>query len=129
MNRLGVAVAAIALTGSLAPPASAAMCIRLSVEPVSPVANTQTRVVLRTYAPYSDGLRPWRVRSYPFRVEAVAPTGRVFRVVVRPERANRWVGSFWFPTRGYWIIRVTNFGPSYPKGCAEVLRVRVAKRR
>lgn len=103
------------------------MCIRLCTQPRA-TAGARAEVGLRTYAPYSDELRPWRVLDYPFRVQAVAPTGRVFRVAIRPERANRWIGFFRFAMKGTWIIRVTNFGPSYPKGCGEVLRVRVAKR-
>lgn len=105
------------------------MCIRLFAEPQIPTAGARTEIGLRTYTPYSDGLRPRRITTYPFRVQAVAPTGRVYRVVIRPERANKWVGSFWFPMRGTWTIRVTNFGPQYTKGCGEVLRLRVAKRR
>lgn len=62
-------------------------------EPQTPTAGARAVVGLRTYAPYGDELRPWRVPNYPFRVEAVAPTGRVFRVVIRPGRANKWFGS------------------------------------
>lgn len=129
MRFAGIAATTLALAASFAPDASAAMCIRLFTQPPTLTAGSQTQVGLRTYAPYSHGLRPWRVTNYRFRVEAVAPTGRVFRVRILPERANRWVGSFWFPMRGVWTIRVTNFAPRYTKGCGEVLRMRVARRR
>ncbi len=109
--------------------AGAAMCIRLAAEPEKPAAGARAVVSMRTYAPYTDGLRPWRVPDYPFRVEAVAPTGRVFRLVMRSGRENRWTGSFRFRLSGVWTIRVKNFGPLYAKGCGEVLRLRVTKPR
>lgn len=105
------------------------MCIRLFAQPAQPHVGAATQVGLRTYVPLVSGaLRPWNVRRYPFRVEAVSPTGRVHRIEVRHSRANpyAWVGSFRFPKMGTWTIRVTNFAP-YSKGCGEILRVRVSK--
>jgi hypothetical protein len=104
------------------------MCIKLFAKPARPTAGARTAIGLRTYAPYPERLRPYRFARYPFRVQAVAPTGRLYRVVIAPALANRWVGSFWFPMRGAWTIRVTNFGPQYTKGCGAVLRLRVARR-
>ena len=129
MRLAAATAAAFALAAWLTPQVSAAMCVRLFAKPLTPRAGARTEVGLRTFASYADGLRPWRVASYPFRVQAVAPTGRVFRLTIRPASTNRWVGSFWFPMRGHWTIRVTNFAPAYAKGCGEVLRLNVAKRR
>lgn len=129
MRLAASAIAVIALAATLAPAADAAMCIRLFAEPAQLHVGAATEVGLRTYAPLVSGaLRPWKVRRYPFRVEAVSPIGRVHRVEVRHSRANpyAWVGSFRFPKPGMWTIRVTNFAP-YPKGCGDVLRVRVSK--
>jgi hypothetical protein len=124
-----VTTATLALAAWLAPSASAAMCIRLYVNPAIPTLGTRTEIGLRTYAPYPEGLRAWRVTNYPFHVQALAPTGRVFRVLIRSAPANKWIGLFRFPMTGTWTIRVTNFGPRYTKGCSEVLHLRVAKRR
>jgi hypothetical protein len=111
----------------LAPEASAAMCVRLSTRPTQPVVGTRTVVQLETFYPEPHGrLTPWAVRDYPFRVEAVSPSSRVHRVVVRLSAdVYAWRGSFRFTQQGSWTLRVTNFGPAYPKGCAEVHRVRV----
>ena len=129
MRRTAVAIGVAAIAVTFAPAADAAMCIRLFAQPAQPHPGAAAQVGLRTYAPLPDGgLRPWKVDRYPFRVEAVSPTGRIHRIAVRQSRADpyAWVGSFRFPKLGVWTIRVTNFAP-YSKGCAEVLRVRVSK--
>lgn len=128
MKRIGVALAAVVVTGAGAPAAGAAMCVRLFTQPRTTVVGVPTVVGLRTYAPYPDGLRPWIVTRYPFRVRAVAPNGRVYRLSIRPGQDNLWVGSFTFPLRGMWTIRVDNFAPRYPKGCGEILRLRILPR-
>jgi hypothetical protein len=129
MRVVAVTTATLAFAAWLTPGAGAAMCVTLFAKPEVPTAGVRSEVGLRTYTPYPDGLRARRITSYPFRVQAVAPTGRIYRVVIRPALGNRWVGSFWFPMKGIWTIRVTNFGPQYAEGCGEVLRVRVARRR
>lgn len=128
MKRIGVALAAVVVSGAVVPAASAAMCVRLFTQPCTGVVGVPMVVGLRTYAPYPDGLRPWIVTGYPFRVRAVAPNGRVYRVSIRPGHANLWAGSFSFPVRGVWTVRVDNFGPRYPKGCGETLRLRILPR-
>ena len=128
MLRIGLLTALSAL--GLASEANAAMCIRLSTLPAKPTAGGQTIVQLKTYATEPDGrLRPWAVRSYPFRVQAVSPAGRVHRVLVGPSAdVYVWRGSFAFPRRGVWTIRVANFAGGNPN-CAKPLRVRVTAAR
>ena len=120
---VGVTLLACAFTSD----AHAAMCIRLFSEPKQPMAGVAARIGLRTFAPLPNGeLRPSKVRDYPFRVQAVAPGGRIHRVSIKPSQRNEyaWIGTFLFARKVVWTIRVINF-PGYPKGCAEVLRVRV----
>lgn len=129
--RILVLTCAAALACANAQPADAAMCIRLSTEPTRPEAGATATIVLRTFIPLANGeLEPWEVRDYPFRVQAVSPAGRVYRVAMEPSQSDpyAWAGSFRFPRRGTWTIRVTNFAPSYPKACGAVLRVRVRPR-
>lgn len=109
------------------PSADAAMCIRLSIDPHRPLLGRTAIVQIRTYFPTPDGdLEPTVVRRYPFRVEAVSPHGRLFRIRVSPS-TNRfaWRGTFRFNAVGVWTVRVRNFGPVYPAGCGERLKVRV----
>jgi hypothetical protein len=110
--------------------ANAAMCIRLSTLPTRPTVGTKAVIQLRTYAPLPDGrLRPWAVRDYPFRMQAVSPSGRIHRVRVRPSAdVYAWRGRFVFPERGRWTIRVANFAGANPN-CSGPLVLRVAAAR
>lgn len=124
-------LAAGVLTALLtAPAANAALCIRLSTLPARPVVGNGTIVELRTFVPLVGGrLKPWVVRGYPFRVEAVAPRGQAFPIKVKPGRSPyAWRGNVRFPSAGVWTVRVRNFGPRYQAGCGEQLEVRVRAR-
>lgn len=115
MRRLTVFGAALAVILVLAAPAGGALEVRLSIEPARPAALEPATITLRSYLPVirSDGsccrLEPGGSRSYPFRVEAVSPAGKVMRVPVRPTHRNLWRGAVTFPTEGRWTIRAANF--------------------
>jgi hypothetical protein len=123
--------------GALAFPASAAAAleVRLAVVPTAPQAGARAIVQLRPYWPYlrPDGscckLVPASV-NYPFKVEAVSPAGRVFRVTVR-QTAKRyvWAGSFVFRSAGRWTIRDPQWGPRYSNHYGARPRIRVSVRR
>ena len=100
------------------------MCISLALSHSRPKVAVATRITLRPFIPLGRGvLQPWIVRRYPFRVEAVSPAGRAFRVRVRPTRdPHVWSGLFAFPSPGRWHVRVANFGPRYGY-CGPVLRI------
>lgn len=104
----GICVTALAL----AMPAAGALEVRISIVPKRPAALERTDVVLRTFAPLirADGsccrLEPWAPRSYPFRVEAVSPSGKRSRIRVRHVERNEWRGAFRFPTAGRWTIEL-----------------------
>ena len=125
-------VLAAALVG-LAFPASvaAALEVKLSVVPNAPKKGASTVVQLRPYWTYNrpDGtcclLKPADVR-YPFRVEAVSPSGRVVRVVVRRTK-NRfvWAGRIRFGTPGRWTLRAPQWGPRYSRQYGAKPRIRV----
>ena len=129
MKLLAAALVALAFPAS----AAAALEVKLSLATTSPRAGSRALVELRPYwTEYRpDGtccrLRPANVR-YPFRVQAVSPSGRVFRVVVRMTK-NRylWRGSFVFPRDGRWIIRAPQWGPRYSRnfGARPLVRVLV----
>jgi hypothetical protein len=129
MRLLAAALLALVLPAS----ATAALEVKLSV-PSSPKKGASSVVQLRPYwTEYrSDGtccrLEPADVR-YPFRVEAVSPTGRVFRVVFRRTK-NRfvWAGSFVFSRRGKWTLRAPQWGPRYSRNFGARPRVRIAVR-
>ena len=108
------------------PTADAAMCIRLSNKPERPVLGRMAVIQIKTFYPrVGGGLEPWIVRDYPFRVEAVSPRGKTFRIKVQPSPdPYAWRGSFRFNSVGVWTVRVTNFAP-YPAGCGAQLKVRV----
>jgi len=110
--------------------ADAALCIRLSLLASRPVVGDATIIEMETFVPLvGGGLKPWIVRRYPFRVEAVSPRGKAFRVNVRQSRnPYAWRGALHFPSVGVWKVRVRNFGPRYQTGCGEELRVRVRGR-
>jgi hypothetical protein len=114
------ALGAVAVVVSLALVASAggALEARLSISPKGPAALEPTQVVLRTYAPLirADGsccrLVPYAARTYPFRVEAVSPSGNKSRIRVRWARENEFRGVFRFPSSGRWEIQLPQFRQS-----------------
>jgi hypothetical protein len=60
-------------------------------------------------------LKPAAV-SYPFKVQAVSPTGRVTRIAVkRTKNRHVWSGRFLFRTEGRWTLRAPQWGPRYSR--------------
>jgi hypothetical protein len=116
MRALWVAAIAASTAGSATVDASAAMVVRLSIAPATPLVGATLTLSLRTYAPVTDvslpcGFRPqpWRV-SYPFRVQALAPDGTAYRIPVRQDRENLYTGQLHVPHKpGRWTVRVLNF--------------------
>jgi hypothetical protein len=108
-------VAAVVLPST----ANAAMGVRLAVKPASPRAGTDARIELRPFWPRvrRDGSCCRSVaadpRGYPFRLEALSPTGRLFRVRVTRARPFLWRGRFRFDRAGRWQLRVANYAPDY----------------
>lgn len=115
MGRLTALGAAIAVGLVLVAPAAGALEVRLTIEPARPNALESVTVALRSYVPVVRGdgtccrLEPDGARSYPFRVEAVSPTGKVVRVRVRPVGSNLRRGVITFPAAGRWTLRVANY--------------------
>jgi len=130
-------VAFAAALAALAIPASAAAAleVRLKMVPLAPEAGARAVVQLRPYWTYNrpDGtccrLVPADV-NYPFKVQAVSPAGRVFRVTVRRTK-NRyvWAGSFVFRSPGRWTLRAPQWGPRYRTNYGARPRIRVAVKR
>lgn len=124
-------VAAVLLALVVPASAAAALEVKLSVVPGSPKKGASSVVQLRPYwTKYrADGtccrLEPADVR-YPFKVQAISPTGRVVRIVVRRTR-NRfvWAGSFVFARRGTWTLRAPQWGPRYSRNYGARVRVTV----
>lgn len=124
-------VFAALLTLAFPASAGAALEVKLSVVPGSPKKGVSSVVQLRPYWTYNrpDGscclLKPAAVK-YPFKVQAVSPTGRVTRVVVRRTK-NRyvWAGRFVFPTRGKWTLRAPQWGPRYSRNFGARPRIQV----
>ena len=124
---------AAAVLVALAFPASAtaALEVKLSVVPKVPTKDAASTVQLRPYWTYNrpDGsccvLKPAAV-SYPFKVEAVSPGGRVYRVRVRRTK-NRfvWAGTFRFRAAGRWVIRAPQWGPRYSRNYGAKPRITV----
>ena len=112
---MAIALGALALQSS----ALAALEVRLTIVPAAPKTGARAVVQLRPYWTYlrPDGSCCKLVAadvSYPFRVEARSPTGRVFGVRVRRTK-NRyvWAGSFVFRRSGRWTVRDPHWGPRY----------------
>jgi hypothetical protein len=127
-------LAAAFITLAFPASAAAALEVKLAVVPTSPEKGASTLVQLRPYWTYNrpDGsccvLKQAAV-SYPFRVEAVSPSGRVTRVVVRRTK-NRfvWAGRFVFRTVGRWTLRAPQWGPRYSRQYGGRPRIRVTVR-
>jgi hypothetical protein len=128
-------VSAVALALAFPASAGAALEVKLSVVPDSPRKGASTVVQLRPYWTYNrpDGtccrLQPADVR-YPFRVEAVSPSGRVTRVVMRRTK-NRfvWSGRVVFRATGRWTVRAPQWGPQYSWHYGARPRIRVTVQR
>jgi hypothetical protein len=111
--------------------ATAALEVKLSVVPGSPKMGASTVVQLRPYWTYNrpDGsccvLKQAAV-TYPFKLQAVSPSGRVTRIVVRRTR-NRyvWAGRIMFRTRGTWTLRAPQWGPRYSRNFGARPRIQV----
>jgi hypothetical protein len=120
--------------GALALPSSAvaALEVRLTILPAAPKTGARAVVQLRPYWTYlrPDGSCCKLVAadvSYPFKIEARSPTGRVFRVTVRRTK-NRylWAGSFVFRRSGRWTVRAPQWGPRYSTHYGARPRIRVS---
>ena len=124
-------IAAVFLALAFPATAGAALEVKLSTKPVSPRKGVTTVVQLRPYWTYNrpDGscclLKPAAVR-YPFKVQAVSPTGRVTTVVLRRTQ-NRyvWAGRFVFRTPGRWTLRAPQWGPRYSRNFGARPRIQV----
>lgn len=126
---LGASLAAILV---LATPAAGALEVRLTITPSAPHALDPAKVTLQTYLPVlrDDGsccrLVSGGPTSYPFRIEAVSPGGKVSRVRVRRSGKHSWAGAFTFPTPGRWQVRVANYpGCGSANGARPCVSVRV----
>jgi hypothetical protein len=101
--------------------AAAALEVRLTVNPTKPRAGSVSTILLRPYWPYLRGdgsccrLEPEPADvQYPFRLEAVSPAGRVFKI--RVHRTNKpfvWSSRFVFRSGGRWVVREPHWGPRY----------------
>jgi hypothetical protein len=123
-------VAATVLALVVPTSAAAALEVKLSVVPASPKKLSQTVVQLRPYWTYlrRDGSCCRLVQAdvrYPFKIQAVSPSGRVFRIAVRKTR-NRyvWSGSFRFNSPGRWTVRAPQWGPRYSTNYGARPRIR-----
>ncbi len=131
MGRVPAVAVGLAIGLVLAAPAGGALEVRLSTVPARPAALEETEIVMRTYVPLirDDGsccrLEPSTPRSYPFRVEAVSPGGKLSRVTVRYASRNVWRGAVRFRVPGRWVLRVANFGPSYRSAPGALPRITV----
>jgi hypothetical protein len=125
-----LAATLLALVAPIA--AAAALEVKLSVVPAAPKKGVRATIQLRPFWPYkrADGtccvLKPADV-NYPFRIEAVSPSGRIFKVRVRKTQ-NRylWAGSFRFGALGRWVLRAPQWGPRYSRHWGAKPRIRVA---
>jgi hypothetical protein len=131
MGRVWLLIVAVAAALVIADPAAAALEVRLAIVPAKAKVGQRAVVQLRPYIPYRrpDGsccrLEPADV-SYPFRVEAVSPTGRVFRVRMRKTRNPYvWSGPFTFSRTGEWTLREPHWGPGYSRRAGGKPRIRV----
>ena len=126
MKVVAAALLALALPAS----AAAALEVKLAIAPKSPARGAATTVQLRPYWTYkrADGsccvLKPAAVK-YPFNVQAVSPTGRVYPLSVRRKSRYLWAGSFRFRTAGRWVIRAPQWGPRYSRNYGARPRITV----
>lgn len=115
--------------------AAAALEVRLKVSPEVPRVGDTSLIQLRPYWPFTraDGtccdLRPAKVQ-YPFRLELVAPGGRIVRTaVVRTSNPHIWIARVTFDKAGRWIVREPHWGPTYRAAPTARPRISVSVRR
>jgi hypothetical protein len=125
MKVVAAAMLALALPAS----AAAALEVKLSVAPETPRKGAATVVQLRPYWTYQrpDGSCCVLKRAaveYPFSVQAVSPSGRVYPVAVRRRSLYLWSAAFRFRAAGRWTIRAPQWGPRY--SCNYGARPRIA---
>jgi hypothetical protein len=116
--------------------AGAALEVKLSVSPKPVKKGAPTVVELRPYWTYkrADGsccvLRKADV-NYPFKVDAVSPSGRVFRVRVHKTPSRYvWSGVFTFgAAAGRWVVRAPQWGPRYSRNYGARPRITFTVRR
>jgi hypothetical protein len=127
MKLVAAALVALALPAS----AVAALEVKLSAVPKAPTAGATATVQLRPFWTYKrpDGscclLKPAAV-SYPFKVEAVSPAGRVYRIRVRRTKNHYvWSSAFRFSTVGRWVVRAPQWGPRYSRNYGAKPRITV----
>jgi hypothetical protein len=98
--------------------ADAALCVRLSTDPVRPTVGQTVQVELRTLRPASGAndefrLEPQAVRpTYRFHVAAQSANQIVLIHVQRSADPNVWTGQFVLGETGLWHLVVENFGTS-----------------
>ena len=99
---------------SIAKTASGALCVEWA-DPATVTTNDLATISFQTYVPMASGeddrihlvLRAFR--DYPFRVRAVAPSGDVLPLDMRPETDSaRWTGHFTPSEAGTWNLKVLN---------------------
>jgi hypothetical protein len=85
----------------------------LSATPASPIAGQPGSILIHTFV--ADSAKPdgvgarWAVAEYPFRVEAVAPSGAVFAIsMARGSDPYIWRGEAIFSETGDWLVWVRN---------------------
>jgi hypothetical protein len=116
MKLLAASLVALILPAS----AAAALEVKLGVAPETPGKGAASTIRLRPFWPYNrpDGtccvLKRADVR-YPFKVEAVSPSGRVYRVRLRKKSRFLWSGAFRFRAPGRWVIQAPQWGPRYSR--------------
>ncbi|HEV8535640.1 MAG TPA: hypothetical protein VGR87_07965 [Candidatus Limnocylindria bacterium] len=116
----------------LVAPAEAAMTVRMSVTPLSPIAGQAAAVSVQTLAPFTQKCvddpaadhRPWsdwytsdgtlRLLAQATR-EGAAPIE--IPLVRRASDLTRWDGAVLFPTAGAWTLRMSS--PSWSQAGAE----------
>lgn len=125
------AASVVAAALATAPAADGALVLRMAISPARPHVGKALSLQIRTYTPVTDPSRRCGFRlvarrvSYPFNIQAVGPDRKLHRIRVKQGRGNLYSGRF-VPTRaGAWTIRVTNFGPSYPRCSGSQISFRV----
>jgi hypothetical protein len=123
------ATAALALV--LPASAAGALEVKLSLTPASPKKLAETVVQVRPYWTYKrpDGSCCRLVQAdvnYPFKIQAVSPSGRVFPIAVHKTRNHYvWSGSFRFSSPGRWTVRAPQWGPRYSRNFGARPKIRV----
>lgn len=130
-GKLALLGALAALT--LAPEASAKMCVKITTVPARPVAGAPTTIRVTTWLPVRDGGGEYWAgdRRLPVSANAqinvrVTPPGgqpQLLRVRRRADKPSVFEGRFTFPRRGLWTLAWAAF-PNY-SACGGAMRVPV----